>query len=356
MATLSVHGLVKRFDAGEPALRDVSFAVEQGRTAALLGPSGCGKTTVLRLIAGLDAPDDGDVRIDGESVLDRPPHRRGLGLMFQELALFPHLDVRQNIEFGLRMARWPREQRAERVSELLALVGLEGFGRRGVHELSGGERQRVALARTLAPQPRVLLLDEPLGSLDETLKQELRTQLRAVLRRLETTALIVSHDLRDAVAVADDLILMDRGELLQAGATREVLARPASVTTARMTGYVTIAEGAVEGGRVVEGDVGAVALPEGLRLDGRGVVMAHPSSLLGAPLEAGVGCGVSGAVVGGRPDGPASVLEVALTAGRRVAVRWEWDVAPPVDGTVVALAARPGTLRFFHAEDGRAAG
>jgi ABC-type Fe3+/spermidine/putrescine transport system ATPase subunit len=351
LASLTVEALERRFEDGVVALRDVSFAVEDGRVAALLGPSGCGKTTVLRLIAGLDRPDAGDVLIDGQSVLGRPPHRRGIGLMFQELALFPHLDVTQNIEFGLRMANWPRAAREARIAQLLSLMGLAGFGKRRIHELSSGERQRVALARTLAPQPEVLLLDEPLGALDETLKQELRGHLREVLTRLRTTALIVSHDLRDAVAVADDIVVMDEGAVLQAGALSAVLGSPRSVRVASLLGYVSIAQGPVENGRVVEKGVGAVPVPDGLSLGGQAQVLAHPSSLLAVPPDGGLGCGVEGTVLASRPDGPTQLVDVALDEQRVVQARWEWDLAPPANGAKVALAARPGTLRFFRVLD-----
>ena len=351
MASLTVEALERRFEAGVVALRGVSFAVEDGRVAALLGPSGCGKTTVLRLIAGLDRPDGGDVLIDGQSVLGRPPHRRGVGLMFQELALFPHLNVTRNIEFGLRMANWPRPAREARIAQLLSLMGLAGLGKRRIHELSGGERKRVALARTLAPQPNVLLLDEPLGALDETLKQELRGHLREVLTRLRTTALIVSHDLRDAVAVADDIVVMDEGEVLQAGPLSAVLGSPRSVRVARLLGYVPIAEGPVENGRVVADGVGAVPVPDGVSLGGQARVLAHPSSLLAVPPDRGLGCGIEGTVLASRPDGPTQLIDVALDEQRVVQARWEWDLMPPANGATVALAARPGTLRFFRVVD-----
>ena len=351
MATLTVRNLARRFEDEVVALHDVSLTVEDGRVAALFGPSGCGKTTVLRLISGLDRPDSGEVLLDGVSVLGRPPHRRGVGLMFQELALFPHLTVSQNIEFGLRMAKWPRAARQTRISQLLTLVGLPGFGRRAIHELSGGERQRVALARTLAPEPQVLLLDEPLGALDEELKQDLRVHLREVLRRLRTTALIVSHDLRDAAAVADDIVVMGEGMVLQAGPLSHVLAHPASVRVAHMLGYVTLAAGALEGGRLVEDGVGAVDTPPGFASSGEARVLAHPSSLLAVPAGRGLGCGVEGRVVANRPDGPLPLLDVSLGRRRIVQVRWEWDVVAPPDGETVALAARPDTLRFFRPVD-----
>lgn len=347
MATLSVRHLRRSYPGEVVTVRDVSFSVEDGRVAAILGPSGCGKTTVLRLIAGLDRPDAGEVRVDGIAVGDQPPHLRGIGLMFQELALFPHLDVARNIEFGLRMLGWPREDRELRLAELLRLVGLSDLGRRRVHELSGGEQQRVALARALAPQPSVLLLDEPLGALDEARKDELRVQLRELLQRLRTTAVMVSHDLRDAVAIADDLIVMEHGEVLQAGPIASVLAEPASLAVAHMVGYVTLIEGAIEDGRAVEAGVGAVGLDSEWADAGAATVLGHPSTLLAVPSGHGLGLGVEGVVTASRPDGPTSRLEVSLGDRRHVSARWEWEPGAPSAGTRVDLVVQPGTLRVF---------
>ena len=354
MATLSVHELMRRYDGDVVALRGVSFTVEDGRVAAIFGPSGCGKTTVLRLIAGLDTPDGGDVLLDGVSIARQPAHRRGLGLMFQELALFPHLTVASNVGFGLRMLNWPRQARERRAAELLEVVGLADLGSRRIHELSGGERQRVALARTLAPQPEVLLLDEPLGALDEELKVSLRAHVRALLTQFGTTAVMVSHDLRDAIAIADDLVVMEDGEVLQSGPLPQVVTAPRSVSVARMLGYVTLAAGPVEEGEVTERGVGGVAIPSGVELTGAGEVLAHPSSLLAVPAGRGLGCGVDGAVAGVRPDGPQQLVEVALGARGSVVVRWEWDLLPPRVGSRVEIAARPETLRFFRLPDGAA--
>ncbi|MEX2229686.1 MAG: ABC transporter ATP-binding protein [Dehalococcoidia bacterium] len=350
MARLEVRALSRSYPDEVVALEDASFVVEDGRVAAVLGPSGCGKTTMLRLIAGLDRADAGDVLLNGRSIADQPPDQRGIGLMFQELALFPHLDVRGNVAFGLRMRHWPRDERDARVAELLDAVGLVDKGRRRMHELSGGERQRVAMARALAPRPAVLLLDEPLGSLDEARKQSLRDELRDVLRRLETTALVVSHDLRDAIAIADDLVVMDRGRVLQSGPLPWVLAEPDSTRVARLVGYVMIAAGSVRDRVLTEVGVGGVTLPPGSRIRGDAAVLGHPSSLLGVPAGRGFGIGVSGVVRRARPDGPMFVLDV-VAGGREVPVRWEWDLTPPREGTRVDIAARPGTLRFFETVD-----
>lgn len=346
VTALSVRSLERSYGHDVLAVRDVSFTIEDGHTAALLGPSGCGKSTVLRLIAGLDAVDAGDVLLDGRSVLREAPERRGIGLMFQELALFPHLDVRGNVAFGLRMAKWSRSDRESRVEEMLELVALTELAARRIDELSGGERQRVALARTLAPGPDVLLLDEPLGALDEELKRSLRTDLRELLRAVDATALIVSHDLRDAVAMADDLIVMHAGTILQSGPLPDVLGHPRTAEVAAMVGYVTLAEGEVVNGAIVEPGVGGVVAAELADSTARARAMAHPSALLVVPAGRGLGCGVSGTVRAARPDGPQQRVDVAL-GQRAVEARWEWDLDPPATGATVELAVRPGTLRCY---------
>jgi len=190
-------------------LTDTTFAVSEGEVVALLGPSGSGKSTLLRIVAGLLAPDSGDVILDGTVITGTPTHRRNIGLVFQDEQLFPHRSVAQNVEFGLRMQGLPARQRAERVAELLDLIGLAGFGGRRVTDLSGGEAKRIALARTLAPSPRVVLLDEPLTGLDRELHDQLATELARLLRATATTALLVTHDRAEASTISDRLIEMD---------------------------------------------------------------------------------------------------------------------------------------------------
>ena len=182
------------------AVSGVSLTAEHGELVCLLGPSGCGKTTLLRLIAGLDLPDSGTIAFDGVDLRGVAPHMRGFGLMFQDLALFPHMDVFGNVAFGLRMQRMTRADVRQRVSGLLALVDMPGYGRRRVHDLSGGERQRVALARALAPAPSLLMLDEPLGALDRALRDSLQGQIRAILKEVGVTSIYVTHDRDEALA------------------------------------------------------------------------------------------------------------------------------------------------------------
>ncbi len=204
---LAVRDVSVRFGA-RTILDRINFELADGQITALQGPSGCGKSTLLRVIAGLLAPDEGGVELDGHDITALPPHRRHIGLVFQDDQLFPHRDVAANIEFGLRMQRMPSAARAARVAGLLELVGLDGFGRRSVTSLSGGEAKRIALARSLAPAPPLLLLDEPLTGLDVALHDRLADDLHRVLRATGTTALIVTHDPAEARAIADRVITL----------------------------------------------------------------------------------------------------------------------------------------------------
>lgn len=255
---------------GLPVLHDVSLEAAEGEIVCILGPSGCGKSTLLRIIAGLEAADAGRVIFDGQDMADVPPHRRRFGLMFQDYALFPHKDVQGNVAFGLRMARLPADEVRRRVREALALVGLQGYERRRVTELSGGEQQRVALARSLAPRPRLLMLDEPLGALDRALREQLMNDLRGILKRVGVTSLYVTHDQEEAFAIADRIVIMrarpeigEGGRVEQIGAPREVYRRPATAYVARFLGFHNLLAGTVtgehaDGGVVVETPLGAL--------------------------------------------------------------------------------------------------
>ncbi len=223
----------------------MSFQANEGEIVCLLGPSGCGKTTLLRIIAGLETADRGQVTFDGRPLNDVAVHRRGFGLMFQDFALFPHKDVRANVAFGLRMQGLSKSQIERRVAEMLALVGLEGYGQRRVYDLSGGEQQRVALARSLAPGPRLLMLDEPLGSLDRALREELMNELRAILKGVGVTVLYVTHDQQEAFAVADRVLIMHSGRIVQQGSPQAVYHRPNSVWVARFLGLTNLVPGQV---------------------------------------------------------------------------------------------------------------
>jgi ABC-type Fe3+/spermidine/putrescine transport system ATPase subunit len=244
MALLEVTSICKSF-AGTPVLRDVTFHVDEGEIVCLLGPSGCGKTTLLRIVAGLEMADSGHVTFEGRGLGTVPVHRRSFGLMFQDFALFPHKDVAANVAFGLRTQGLPLSKVEARVAEMLALVGLQGYGQRRVYDLSGGEQQRVALARSLAPGPRLLMLDEPLGSLDRALREDLMNELRAILKRVNVTAIYVTHDQQEAFAVADRVLLMNEGRIVQKGTPQAVYRQPASAWVARFLGLTNLVPGRV---------------------------------------------------------------------------------------------------------------
>jgi len=241
---LRVEDVTVRFGAAH-ALDRVSLDVADGEVVTILGPSGSGKTTLLRVIAGLQRPESGKVLLDGLDLEAIPPHRRGIGLVFQDHALFQHRDVWGNVAFGLRMRGDAGGDIDRRVAELLALVGLSGYERRAVSTLSGGEQQRVALARALAPEPRVLLLDEPLGSLDRRLRDRLLEELEEIFEELFVTAVYVTHDQSEAFALGDRVAVMRAGRIVQAGTADELWERPVDEDVARFLGIANVGDGEV---------------------------------------------------------------------------------------------------------------
>jgi len=253
---LEVRGLHKSYEQ-QPLLRGVSFAVARDETVCLLGASGSGKSTILQLIAGLDSPGAGSVLWDGVDLASTPAHLRDFGLVFQDYALFPHLDVFRNVAFGPHMKGWSRTQVAQRVAEVLELVNLTGLERRAATELSGGEQQRVALARALAPRPRLLMFDEPLGALDRALREELLGELRLVLARTRIPSLYVTHDQEEAFKIGDRILLLHAGRIVRDGAPEQIWAAPGSPWAAEFLGLGNVIPGRVlDGKRRVETALG----------------------------------------------------------------------------------------------------
>ena len=235
-------GLTKHYGSAHP-VEDFSLTIEPGRVTALLGPSGSGKTTLLKMIAGVLQPTSGDIRFDGESVLDLPAPERDAPMVFHNALLFPHLTVEDNVGFGLRMRKTPATERSRRVAEMLELVSLQDLGTRRPDQLSGGQQQRVALARALVIAPRLLLLDEPLANLDPDLRGEMRELLLTVQRSLGLTILLVTHDQEDAIVIADQVALIRSGSLVQEGVPRDFFERPASAWVATFFGAANLIQG-----------------------------------------------------------------------------------------------------------------
>jgi len=250
---VELRNVIKRFP-GVTAVDHVSFKVEQGKIFSLLGPSGCGKTTTLRLVAGFETLDEGDVLIDNKVVNDIPAHKRNCSTVFQTLALFPHMTVEENIAYGLERRKFPKDEIKNRVGEALELMQLSGMGKRRPSQLSGGQRQRVALARSLVLRPRILLLDEPLASLDRKLRKEMQTEVRRIQQEVGITFLYVTHDQKEALNISDTIAVMAKGRLEQVGTPNEIYETPRTMFIADFMGATNIFLGKAiaSGGREVQ--------------------------------------------------------------------------------------------------------
>lgn len=238
---VEVRGLNKKFGEFQ-AVSDVHFDIEKGQLIGLLGPSGGGKTSILRMLAGLETPDSGDILFHGKRVNDLPPQERGIGFVFQNYALFKHMTVAENIAFGLEVKKWTKAKIKDRVGELVELTGLAGFEKRYPHQLSGGQRQRVAFARALAPEPQLLLLDEPFAAIDAKIRHELRSWLREMIDRLGITSIFVTHDQDEAIEVADEIMIISKGRLEQKGTPWEIYKDPQTPFVAGFIGESTVVE------------------------------------------------------------------------------------------------------------------
>ena len=283
MTTVSIQSLVKRYGSST-AVNGISLNIEHGEFISLLGPSGCGKTTTLKCLAGFEAIDDGRILFDGRDVAQLPPEQRDIGMVFQNYALFPHMTVAGNLAFGLEMRAKPKAEITERVRAVLDLVQLGGLGARYPRELSGGQQQRVALARALVIEPKILLLDEPLANLDATLRDEMRTFIRELQKRVGISTLYVTHDQAEAMTMSDRVVVMFGGQIAQVDRPEAVYDRPASAAVARFVGQANVVEGRVAGAsgeRLIESPLGRLPMPPRLDLaSGTSVsVIARPQAI-----------------------------------------------------------------------------
>jgi ABC-type Fe3+/spermidine/putrescine transport system ATPase subunit len=331
MPFLTLDRLDKSFGTN-PVLRNLSLEIEKGEVLALLGPSGSGKTTALRLIAGFESPDHGRILVDGEDVTALPPSKRRFGMVFQHYALFPHLTVGENVAFGLS----GKDGMDRRVSEALAQVDLPGFEARRVGEISGGQQQRVALARALAPEPRVLLLDEPLSNLDPTLRERTRRELRRAIRKVGITTVLVTHEQEEAFHLGDRVAVLHGGILQQVGSPEDLYERPATRFVAGFVGRASAFPGTFEGDgrvRLASGQVWS-GVPAGeLRAGEPAELVVRPETLAFAPG------GLPGRVTERRYAGPVSYFLVSLDGGLEAEVMAPSNAA--AEGDAVAVA--PGT-------------
>ncbi|MFA9556642.1 ABC transporter ATP-binding protein [Evansella sp. AB-rgal1] len=266
MSFIELNNLTKYYSGTtEPAVRTINLSIHKGEIISLLGPSGCGKTTTLRMIAGFEHPSEGSIVIDGNQVFSSnnsvPPEKRGIGMVFQDYALFPHMTIEKNVMFGLN--KWNAREKKKRAKEVLELVGLEDYGKRYPTQLSGGQQQRVALARALAPKPNVVLMDEPFSNLDAGLREKMRYDVTNILRKAETTAIIVTHDQKDAFAVSDRVVVMKNGVIQQIAAPKEMYRCPKNCFVAQFVGKTNLLTGVMDDDlRHIHTHIGKVSLPE----------------------------------------------------------------------------------------------
>lgn len=334
---------------GETMLDDVSFDLEKGEILALLGPSGSGKTTLLRLLAGLDSADHGRILVEGQDIADIPPHKRSFGMMFQEYALFPHKDVLGNVAFGLTMQRLQAEDCRLRINEILELVGLGGYEHRQVDSLSGGERQRVALARSLAPRPRLLLLDEPLAALDRSLRDHLADEIRTILKTLGITAIFVTHDQSEAFAVADKIAILHEGKLEQFGDPEEVYRRPRSLTIANFLGFRNLLTAHFDIAGTVHTAIGAwpgISITPGSCEIGWLLIRPDGSRLCAAKESPDAGFTLSGTVSRRQFQGRSYHLAIEL-GHQSVYFDLPLDPRPPEVGQPITLNLSPDSMKWL---------
>lgn len=351
---VQIEGITKTY-GDAVAVDDLSLTVEPGEFLSLLGPSGCGKTTTLRMIAGFEYPDAGDIRISGRSVLSLPPYKREVNTVFQAYALFPHMTVAENVAYGLQQRRVPKAEQRERVIAALDMVQLRRFADRKPTQLSGGQQQRIALSRALINRPSVLLLDEPLAALDRQLREEMQVELKLLQARLGTTFVFVTHDQGEALSMSDRIAVMRAGRIEQLDAPERVYAAPASAYVASFIGQQNFLRGTVAAsGDAVETNAGAVEGRWGdARVDpGRPAVAAIRPEFIRLQPAASSGAGIDGRVLSVSYLGEILQVVVGTTDGQTVLVRTPAPTAPDVAvGDDVRCAWSPADVRLF-ADDG----
>jgi putative spermidine/putrescine transport system ATP-binding protein len=341
MAGVTLSGIRKTY-GDFTAVSDLDLQIHDGELLALLGPSGCGKTTTLRMIAGFVMPTAGTVQFGDHDVTRLPVHKRNVGMVFQGYALFPHLNVARNVEFGLRVRNWDAQRRAKKVAEMLRWVQLEAMAERHPKALSGGQQQRVALARAMAIEPDVLLLDEPFSALDAKLRTQMRTEIRELQQDARITSVFVTHDQEEAMAIADRIGVMNQGRLEQLGSSEDLYRRPASRFVATFIGKCNLLEGQVSGPGCFETTLGRTMQFEGSRKSGPGALCFRPEQ---ARLSVMAPEGVNVIPVNLRTAtylGPLTEYDVETQAGRRLLVTAPSaePSVPHVPGTALHLSWR----------------
>lgn len=346
MGALSLGHIGKNYGEAR-AVDDITLDFPEGQLTALLGPSGCGKTTLLRIIAGLEVPTTGTITMGGRDITRLPAHKRKFGMVFQSFALFPHLSVRENVAYALTIAGTARSEAGARADRLLDLVQLAGFGERRIGQLSGGQRQRVAIARALAQEPDVFLLDEPMSALDAKLREEMQVELRLLQQRLGITTIVVTHDQREAMTMADRIIVMSQGRVEQAGTPHEIYHWPRTGFVAGFIGRANFMDGIASGGRVMVGDV-ALSLPKPVQFRDRSLVQmaCRPEAIRMGGAMTGVNV-VRGKVTFVRDLGPVRDVHLETALGKLVVENASDQSQSPKVGDTVILTLPPEALRVY---------
>lgn len=345
MALLELRNLTKIYE--QPAVEDINLTLDRGRILCLLGPSGSGKTTLLRLVAGLEQPDQGQIIFDGRDLQGVAPHRRQFGLMFQEFALFPHKSVYDNIAFGPQVQKKAPNEVKRLTQEMLDLVGLADKAGRNVADLSGGERQRVALARSLAPRPGLLMLDEPLGALDRALRERLMLEIRVILKTLNMTAIFVTHDQSEALAVADKIAVINRGRLEQVDSPEKLYLQPRSIFVAQFLGFKNLLPGNITSDGGVQTDVGLFypPMPQEVTQNSVTLVLRPECARVASPdAEASLMPVISGRVASRQFTGQSYRIMVAMPSDVKMVFDLPNENPPPAIGRQVNLNLKPSGM------------